>query len=418
MDVQRDPAILKRKKIRRTLIGVGAVGVIIAVSVAVSQLEPAAPTVAASSVYFGTVKRGSMVREVRGAGTLVPEEIRWITTTANGRVDRIVLHPGATVKPGTVILELTNPDLRQQVTDADLAVKAAAATLENARSNVKITRTTQENSVSDAQGAYDLAVNDLEANKQLAAQGIVADLTIKQKQAAVNTAKNRLELAKKQLESTIENEKSQLAPQEASLSQARARFDQLARQLDDLKVKSDMSGLLQEVNVQVGQQVGPAQNLARVSDPQRLKATIRISETQTRDLAIGQIAKVDMRPAVMNGRVSRIDPASQGGTVGVDVTLEGQLPPGARPDQSVDGVIELQRLENVLYVESPTFGQENATISLYKVLPNNDAIRTPVKLGRRSVSFVEVLEGLNEGDKVILSDMNQFEDHDRVRISG
>jgi HlyD family secretion protein len=245
----------------------------------------------------------------------------------------------------------------------------------------------------------------------------VAELVIKQKEAAVKVQRNGLDLAKKQLDSAIETEKSQLAPQEAAVSQARARFDQLKRQLDGLFVKSDMSGLLQIVSVEAGQQVGPGTNLARVSDPTRLKAQIRISETQTRDLKAGQLAKVDTRNGVVRGRVIRIDPASQGGTVGVDVTLEEALPAGARPDQSVDGVIELERLENVLYVESPTFGQENSTISLFKMQPNNDAVRTPVKLGRRSVQFVEVLEGLKEGDRVILSDMSAYDDNDRVRIT-
>jgi HlyD family secretion protein len=417
MDVQRDPAILKRKKLRRSLLAVAGVAVIIAVSVAVSQLEPAAPSVPQSTVYFGVVKRGPMVREVRGAGNLVPEDIRWITTTATGRVERLVIRPGASVQPGTVILELSNPELRQQVTDADLAVKAASATLENARSNLTINRLQLENAVADAKGAHDLAQRDLEANKILYEQGIVADLTIKQKEAAVNQARNRLDLAQKQLDGAIQNEKSQIAPQQAAVSQAQSRLDQLQRQLDDLQVRSDMSGVLQVVNAEVGQQVGPGTNLARVSDPTRLKAEIRISETLTRDLAIGQLAQVDTRNGVVKGHVTRIDPASQQGTVGVDVTLDEPLPQGARPDQSVDGVIELERLENVLFVESPTFGQEDATISLFKMLPNNDAVRTAVKLGKRSVRFVEVVDGLAEGDRVILSDMSAYEDHDRVRVN-
>lgn len=416
MDVKRDPAILKQKQLRRAVLGVLAVVAIIAVSVTVSRLQPAAPTVDSNAVYFGTVKRGPMVREVRGAGTLVPEDIRWISASTSGRVERIVLRAGATVNPGTVILELSNPDLKNQVNDADLAVKTAVAQSDNAKSNLKTTRLSVEISVADAQSAYEVALNDLEANKQLAAQGLVAELQIRVKAATVAREKNRWDLAKKQLESAIETEKSQLAPQEAAVSQARARHDQLARQLDELLVRSNMSGLLQLVSVEVGQQVGPGGNLARVSDPSRLKAEIRISETQTRDLAIGQLAKVDTRNGVVKGRVTRIDPASEGGTVGVDVILDEALPAGARPDQSVDGVIELQRLENVLYVESPTFGQENSTISLFKIQPNNEAIRTSVKLGRRSVQFVEVIEGLNEGDRVILSDMSQYDDHDRVRL--
>jgi len=417
MDVKRDPAILKRKQRNRLIGGVIAVAAVIGLTVAVSQLQPAAPTVAASAVYTGTVKRGPMVREVRGAGTLVPEDIRWISTTATGKVERLVLRAGAKVTPGTVILELSNPDLKQQVSDAELAWKAANAQLENARANQATSRMSQENGVSDAQSAYLVAQSDLEANKILNSQGIVADQQIKVKQQTVDSAKNRLELARKQLQMLLETEKSQLAPQEAAVSSARARYDQLSRQLSDLSVRSNMSGLLQAVPVEVGQQVGPGTNLARVSDPQRLKAEIRISETQTRDLAVGQLAKIDTRNGVIKGHVTRIDPASAGGTVGVDVTLDEALPLGARPDQSVDGVIELQRLENVLFVESPTFGQENSTVMLFKFTTPTEAQRTAVKLGRRSVSFVEVVDGLKEGDRVILSDMQQYDGHERLRIN-
>jgi HlyD family secretion protein len=417
MDVKRDPAILKKKQRNRLIGGVIAVAAVIGLTVAVSQLQPAAPTVAASAVYTGTVKRGPMVREVRGAGTLVPEDIRWISTTATGKVERLVLRAGAKVTPGTVILELSNPDLKQQVSDAELAWKAAVAQLENAKANQATSRMSQENAASDAQSAYLVAQSDLEANKILNAQGIVADQQIKVKQQTVDSAKNRLELAKKQLQMLLETEKSQLAPQEAAVSSARARYDQLSRQLSDLSVRSNMSGLLQAVPVEVGQQVNPGTNLARVSDPTRLKAEVRISETQTRDLAIGQLAKIDTRNGVIKGHVTRIDPASAGGTVGVDVTLDEALPPGARPDQSVDGVIELQRLENVLFVESPTFGQENSTVMLFKFTTPTEAQRTAVKLGRRSVSFVEVVDGLKEGDRVILSDMQQYDGHERLRIN-
>jgi HlyD family secretion protein len=417
MDVKRDPAILKRKQRNRLIGGVIAVAAVIGLTVAVSQLQPAAPTVAASAVYSGTVKRGPMVREVRGAGTLVPEDIRWISTTATGKVERLVLRAGAKVSPGTVILELSNPDLKQQVSDAELAWKAAVAQLENAKANQATSRMSQQTQVADAQGAFNVAQSDLDSNKTLNAQGIVADQQIRVKQQTVDSAKNRLELAKKQLQMLIETEKSQLAPQESSVSSARARYDQLSRQLSDLSVRSNMSGLLQAVPVEVGQQVGPGTNLARVSDPARLKAEIRISETQTRDLSVGQLAKIDTRNGVVKGHVTRIDPASAGGTVGVDVTLDEALPLGARPDQSVDGVIELQRLENVLFVESPTFGQENSTVMLFKFTSPTEAQRTAVKLGRRSVSFVEVVDGLKEGDRVILSDMQQYDGHDRLRIN-
>jgi HlyD family secretion protein len=415
MDVKRDPAILKKKQRNRVLFGIAAVIVIIGVTVTVSKLEPASPTVARSSVYFGTVKRGPMVREVRGSGTLKPEEIRSISTTATGKVERF-LRAGTPVKPDTVIVELSNPDLKQQVGDAELAWKAAVAQHVNAQANQKITRLTQENAVADAQSAYNVAQSDLEANRTLFKQGIAAEQQLKVKEATAQQAKNRLELAQKQLASLNDTEKSQLAPQEAAVSQARARFDQLSRQLDDLHVRAKMTGLLQAVSVEIGQQVNPGASLARVSDPTKLMAELRISETQTRDLAIGQLAKVDTRNGIVKGHVTRINPASEGGTVGVDVTLDEGLPAGARPDQGVDGVIELQRLDNVLFVESPTFGQENATITLFKVT-GNDAIRTPVKLGRRSVQFVEVLEGLKEGDQVILSDMQQYDDNNKLRLN-
>ena len=416
MDVKRDPAILKKKQQRRIIFAAIGVLAITGVTVYVSQLEPAAPTVARSGVYFGTVKRGPMVREVRGAGTLKPEDIRSISTTATGRVERY-LQAGAVVTPDTIIVELSNPDLKQQVGDAELAVKAAVAQYDSAKANQRTNRTSLEFALADARSAHQVAESDLNANLQLQKEGLVADQQIKVKQATVAQAKNRMDLAQKQLDASIETEKSQLAPQEAAVSQQRARFDQLSRQLDDLHVRAKMAGILQAVSVEIGQQVAPGASLARVSDPKKLKAEVRISETTTRDLAIGQLAKIDTRSGIVKGHVTRIDPASSGGTVGVDVTLDEALPTGARPDQSVDGVIELQRLDNVLFVESPTFGQENGTVSLFKVGANNEAIRTPVKLGRRSVQFVEILEGLREGDTVILSDMQQYDDHSRIRLN-
>jgi HlyD family secretion protein len=416
MDVQRDPAILKRKQRRRALIGVAVGAAVIAVSVAVSRLEPALPAVDESSLYMGTVRRGPMVREVRGAGTLVPEEIRWIPATTAGRVKRIVLRPGAQVAPGTVILELDNPDLRQNVTSAELDWKTAEAQLANQKASLASTRLSLQSAIVDANSTYKLAVTDFDLNKSLADKGLVSDFDMKRKQATVDQAQNRLELAKQQAEAAIKNEPLQLAPAEAAVNQRRADYDRFRRQLADLEVKATMTGRLQLVSVEEGQQVGPGTNLARVSDPTRLKAEIRVPETQTKDLAIGQKADVDTRNGHVPGHVSRIDPASQGGTVGVDVTLDGPLPAGARPDLSVDGTIELERLTNVLFVESPTFGQENSTISLFKVTPQNEAVRTSVKVGRRSVQYVEVIDGLAEGDRVVLSDMSQYDAFDRLKL--
>jgi HlyD family secretion protein len=307
--------------------------------------------------------------------------------------------------------------LTQSVRNAELNWKTQLANLENQKTTLANERMRLESSIVDFESAHEVAFADLQTNQNLAEGGLVSKFTVQQKQAAVNQAKNRLELARRQLASAVATAQSQLAPAEAAVNQAKAEVDRLSRQLGDLQVKSAMTGRLQLISVEVGQQVNAGENLARVSDPTRLKALIRISETQTPDLAIGQLADVDTRNGHVKGRVSRIDPASSQGTVGVDVTLEGPLPAGARPDLGVDGTIELERLTDVLYVESPAFGQENSTISLFKVLPTREAVRTPVKIGRRAVQFVEVVDGLREGDRVVLSDMSQYDGFDKLRLN-
>lgn len=418
MDVKRDPAILKRKRRNQMFLGAVALVAVAGISWWVSQLEPAAPSVAYSSLYMGTVKRGNIMREVHGAGTLRPEDIRIITSRASGRVERLILQAGAILKPGTPILELVNPDLRNQLQDSKLAWNAAEATLKLAQSNLRTQRAREDSNVATAKSRYNVAVADYTAQKKLQEQGLVSDLVVARLEAAVEQEKNALEMATKTRDATIATEESTLAPASTAASTAKARHEQLTLQVEDLIVKSPMAGILQEVSVVVGVSVAAGGNLGRVSDPTKLKAEVRISETTTRDLAIGQIAKIDTRVGIVRGHVSRIDPASQGGTVGVDVTLDEPLPVGARPDLSVDGTIELQRLENVLYVESPTFGQENQKITLFKVLPNRDAVRTPVRLGKRSVQYVEILEGLQVGDQVVLSDMSQYDGFEKVRITG
>jgi len=425
MDIKRDPAILRRKKIRQYILGGVAVAGVIAISVAVSNLEQAAPSVEKSTIWPGVVKRGPFVREIRGAGTLVPEDIRWVPARASGRVERLVLRAGDEVKVGTVILELSNPDLVQQMISAELEWKIADATLADRKSALKTQALQLENAVKNAESDLKLATDELNANKELLKQGLVAELTVKRMMANEARASNAVDLARQSLKQFQENEASQLGPAEASLNQAKVRYEQFARQVDDLKVKSDMNGQLQQLapQVEVGANVSLNQNLARVSDPTRLKAEIRISENQTRDLTVGLPATIDTRissggiTGIVKGRVSRIDPAAINGTVGVDVILEGALPAGARPDLSIDGVIELERLVDVLFVESPAFGQEGGTIQLFKIDPQTQlAHRTTIKLGKRSVQFVEILEGLREGDQVILSDMSQYESFDRVQL--
>jgi HlyD family secretion protein len=416
MDVKRDPAILRRKRMRQAVFGGIGVIVLIAATVAVMQLKPAAPLVD-SDPWQDTVKRGSMVREVRGAGTLVPEDIRWITARTTGRVDRIVLRPGAAVKPGSVILELINPDLTQSVRNAEMNWKSGQATFENFKATQRQAIVSQTAQVKTAE--QDLAQNQatLDANEELFKLKLVGELQMRGYRTAVDSARTRLEVAKSQLQTTQDTQESALKPQEADVAQRKATYELLAQQMEDLHVKAGMDGILQIVPIEVGQQVGAGTQLARVANPHSLKAQLRISETQTKDLSIGQVASIDTRTGLVKGVVSRIDPAAQGGTVGVDVTLQGELPAGSRPDLSVDGTITLEKLENIIYVGRPAFGQENGSVQLFKVTADGkEAVRVTVKLGRSSVNHVEVLEGLQPNDRVILSDMSQYDTFDRVRL--
>ncbi|HUF24118.1 MAG TPA: HlyD family efflux transporter periplasmic adaptor subunit [Vicinamibacterales bacterium] len=417
VDIKRDPSILKKKRMRQSALAVAAGIAIIMVTFGVSKLKPAAPEVERSTVWIDTVKRGPMTRAVRGAGRLVPEDIRWITATTSGRVEQIVLRPGADVQPGTVIAILTNPQLQQAVLQARLAAETARASLRNARSTSDSALLSQEAEVVRIRGDYNLRILELEADKKLAAEGILGSIQLKQRESQVEQLKNQLTVAEQRLQLARDNVNAQLAPQVAEVNNRAAEYALRSRELGDLTVKSTMAGQLQLVSVEVGQNVGAGANVARVSNPSALKAELQIAETQTRDLAIGQPAEIDTRSGIVKGYVSRIDPAASGGTVGVDVTLEGALPPGARPDLSVDGTIQLEHLPDVIQVGAPAFGSENSTVSLYKLDGKGEAHLVQVRLGRRSVSVVEVLEGLQPGDQVILSDMSQYDAHDRVRIN-
>ena len=418
VDIARSSDVIKKKKIRRALYVSGFLLVIVLISIAVSRLKPAAPSVDRATVWIDTVKRGPMLRQVRGSGTLVPEEIRWIPATTQGRVERLLLRPGATVHPDTVILVLTNPELQQSVKEAELAYQSAQAAFANRKQELESALLNEQGEVAGIQASYNNAALNLEAQEKLYKDGLVSEIQLKQSRSAAEELANRLTIGKKRLEMQSAGIKSQIAPQEADVDQRRAAYDLRRRQLDDLKVKAGMEGVLQLVPVERGAQVAPGTNLARVADPTNLKAELRIAETQTKDIRIGQIAEVDTRNGIVKGRVARIDPASSGGTVGVDVILEGALPSGARPDLSVDGTIQLERLDNVIYVGRPAFGQENSTVGLFKLTPDGEALRTNVKLGRSSVNQIEIIEGLQPGDQVILSDMSAQDSFDRIRIAG
>jgi HlyD family secretion protein len=315
-----------------------------------------------------------------------------------------------------VILVLTNPDLRQQVTVAELTFQSAEASLANRKAQLSTERLQLETAVADAKSDLEQRNLQFAADEELSKLGLLAPLQLKISQAAVDRAKNALSLNEQRLAMSRENEASNIAQQEADVTRTKAAYELVKNNLADLQVKAGMTGELQLVPVEVGQQVGAGSVVARVADPSRLKAQIRVSETQTKDVRVGQTAVVDTRNGKVNGIVARIDPSALNGTVGVDVTLEGALPPGARPDLSVDGTIELERLDNVLKVQRPSFSQDNATIQLYRVGVNGEAIRVRVALGVSSVAEVQVIEGLNEGDEVVLSDMAAFEAFDRVRI--
>jgi HlyD family secretion protein len=415
MDIAR-PVNRRRQRLKRAAYAALAVAAVALITVGLSRLRPAAPTVERATVWIDTVKRGPMVRQVRGLGTLVPEDIRWIPATTEGRVERIVLRPGITVEPRTVILELSNPTLEQELQDATLKLRAAEASLANLIVQLENDNLQQEASTASIEADYHKAALQAEANEQLAKDQLVSEMVVRQSRLDADQLAARLVIAKKQLASRAEATQSRLAVQRSEVDQARAVLQLKQRQVGDLRVRAGVAGVLQVVPVDVGQQVAPGANLARVADPGRLKAELKIAETQAKDIQVGQTASIDTRNGLVEGRVTRIDPAVQNGTVTVDVALMGSLPKGARPDLSVDGTIELERLADVLFVGRPAFGQEQSSVGLFKLQQGGEATRVAVRLGRSSVNTVEVISGLNVGDQVVLSDMSTWDAFDRVRL--
>ena len=416
-DIQRDPAILKRKKLRHALYAAVGVLIVIAVSIALARMEPAAPTVERATVLVDTVKRGSIVRQHRGLGTLVPEDTRWLPSRTNGRVERILLRPGAHVEPNTVILELSNPEVEQESLNAKLALHSAEAALENLRVQLENELLTQESQTAAIQAEYEQAKMQAEADEALAKEQLISEITRRKSHLTAETLKKRSAFEALRLESAKQSLEGRLRVQQATVDQARAQADLQSIRLQSLKVTPGFTGVLQIVPVEVGQQVGPGVNLARVADPSRLKAELKIAETQAKDIEVGQSAEIDTRSGIIQGKVSRKDPAAANGTVTVDVSLTGELPRGAVPDLSVDGTVQLERLDNILYVGRPSLGQDDSTVGLFKLTsPSGDASRVQVALGKSSVNAIEVKTGLNEGDTVVLSDMSAWDAYDRVRL--
>ncbi len=416
MDVERKDFKKKRRQ-RRIVYGVLAAVALTGVTWGVMSLEPAAMSVSRQSVWVGEVERGTMVRQVRGPGTLVPKEIRWITSSVAGRVENRLLQPGVEVEPDSVILELANPETEQLVEEARLAINAAEARLVSLRVQIENSLLNQQAEAAIVESAHSEAALQVEANEELGRDGLIPEIDLKRSRIREDQLERRLAIERQRLAKTEESVESQLASARAELDQARGLYQLRRQQGESLTVRAGISGVLQEVPVEVGEQVPAGTVLARVARPGDLKAELRIAETQAKDIEIGLPAVIDTRNGVVRGHVARIDPAVREGTVTVDVELDEALPPGARPDLSVDGTIQIEKLEDVLYVKRPTYGQADSRVELFKLVEDGDmAVRVPVQLGRASVDTIEVVEGLEVGDEVILSDTSQYDEVDRIKL--
>ena len=417
MDIQR-PSNARAKKIKRIVYVTVAVLLCAGVTLALSKLKPAAPKVDASTIWPDTVKRGPMLREVRGLGTLVPEDIHWIPAQTAARVDKIVIRPGHLVQPDTVILEMSNPELQRDVLDAEYALKAADADYANLKVQVDSELMNQKATEAALRSDYEQAHLQHEVDEKLWKEGIGAEVTSKLSKVREDQLAIRLKLESERTAVAVDSMKARLLAQQSRVDQAKATYGLRMSQSQSLRVRAGITGVLQLVPVEEGQNVAVGTNVARVADPKKLKAEIKIAETQAKDITIGQKATIDTRNGVVTGHVSRIDPSVQNGTVTVDAAIDETLPPGARADLSVDGTIELENLKDVLYVGRPVHGQQDSTISLFKITPDgSEASRVNVKLGRSSVTTIEVLSGLQVGDKVILSDMSQWDNVDRIKLN-
>ncbi len=416
MDIHRPELNVARR--RRNVIGLALAATVIAlVTLGIASLRPAAPVADRSSLWLDTVKRGSMLRQVRGTGTLVPENTRWIAAVTEGRIDKIVVHPGTAVTRDTVILELSNPEVEQSARDAELQLKAALADLAQREAQLQSDLLNQRAEAARVKADFTEAQLRAAVDQDLAKAGLTSGLTLKLSTSRAEELKTRHDIESERLRVAGRAADAQLAAQRARVDQLRALYELRASQLASLQVRGGIDGVLQQVAVEVGQRVSPGATLARVAEPESLKAQLRIPETQMRDVVIGQAVSVDTRNGIVGGRVARIDPASREGSVTVDVTLDGPLPKGARPDLTVDGTIELERLDDVLYVGRPVQANEGESLGVFKLSADEkEATRTTVAVGRTSVNAIEIRSGLAAGDKVILSDMSAWDKVRRIRI--
>jgi HlyD family secretion protein len=415
MDIPR-PELKRKKRMRQA--GFAAVGVLVVgvATLGVMRLEPAAPSVARGSVWVDSVRQGEMLREVRGPGTLVPRTIRWIGAQTEGRVERVVVRPGATVAADEVLVEMSNPELVQETEEARYAVVQAEAELAELKLTLDNKQLDQKAALASAQAEYEGQRLQAEAEKQLG--NIVAQIQYQRSELLAQELKVKRDIEQERLDQFAASMQAQLAVRKARVEQARNAYERKRVRVESLMVRAGIAGVVQEVLVEEGQRVMIGANIARVAPPNDLRAELRVPETQARDVLPDQLVHVDTRNGIVDGRVTRIDPAVTSGTVQVDVDFTGPLPRGARPDLSVDGTIEIERLPNVLYTGRPAYGQPNTTIKLFKLVDGGSyAIQVPVELGHTSVNAVEILRGLEVGDQVILSDTSAWDDHDRIRLN-
>ncbi|HKU21694.1 MAG TPA: efflux RND transporter periplasmic adaptor subunit [Terriglobales bacterium] len=417
MDIARPATVARQRKRRRIVYAALGVVVVALVTMGLSRLKPAAPGVDRSTVWIDTVKRGPMLRQVRGLGTLTPVDIQWIPAATDGRVEKIPVLPGTAVQPNTVLLILTNPQLMQEALDANLKLKAAQADYKNLEAQLESQVLTQKSLVAQANAEYNEARMQAETDQQLNKLGVISDLNRKIAEGKAQQLQTRDQIEQERLTNSDRVLQAQLLAKQAEIEQDRALAGLKQTQVQNLIVRAGIKGVLQEQPLKVGQWVTPGTTLAKVVQPDHLKAELKIPETQAKDIQLNQPASVDTHNGIIAGHVMRIDPAVYNGTVTVDVMLDDPLPPGARPDLSVDGTIDLERLSNVLYVGRPAFGQESSTVGMFVLQPDGrTAVREQVKLGRSSVNTVEILGGLKDGDQVILSDMSRWDNFDRIRL--
>lgn len=413
MDIVRTSAT--RRIPRRVVYASLAVLAVILTTFAFARLKPAAPPVDAQSLVIETVQRGPLTRAVRGSGVLVPETVRWIAAATEGRVERVVAQPGTRVSADTVIIELSDPQQQQSARDAEWQLRAAEAAYAAARAELESDRLDREAATADLRAEAEQARLRAKADAELAAQGLAAPITKQLSESTASALAQRVKFEEQRLAILVNSQRSRLAALQAEVEQRRAMVDLQRQRIESLQVRAGIDGVLQQVAVQAGQRVNAGTTLARVAQPERLKAEIRVAETQAKDLAVGQRAQIDTRTGVVAGRVARIDPAASNGTVLVDLSIDGALPAGARPDLSVDATIELERLPDVIHVARPVRAQENAPGTVFRV--NGDrAERVKVEFGRASATSIEIKSGLEPGDRVIVSDDSAYDRYDEIKI--